>query len=891
MTARSARPVSQPSRLLRTALMIAPSAVIAGCHGLGAAHQAALPTATHGASAVCASDDAQLLHVPSPDWREQIIYMAFIDRFEDGDPSNNDFGEGEYLRGSPAHFNGGDLPGTSQRLDYIKGLGATAVWVSPPVLNQWWSTIYGSTGWHGYWATDFSAIDPHFGTIDDYRALSHGLHCRDMYLIQDIVINHTGNFFGYPEGYDPDDTAKNFVLFEADTPHKTGPVQAPFDKIDRLNPEHAAAAIYNWTPPISDYYDLSQEKTRQLGHLADINTTNPVVIDAFKAIYGDWIEQVGVDGFRVDTARYVEQDFWHAFFSDNDGVYARARETGRDDFIAFGETFMGSKPFETDGERYIRSYYGDAEEPGFNSMIGFPMYFTGSRVFVEGAPTAQMAFRLNALMTEYPDPFTTPNFIDNHDTARFLSLGDRASFEQALLLMFTAPGVPIIYQGTEQALKESRQTLFAGGFGTQEDQFDPTSASYRLIQELSALRLGSKVFTRGDLTVLASEDSGPGVLAYRRSLRRDTAIVMFNTSRHAILAHGLETGLRAGTVLRGEGRWAPEDDLIVGAGGALTATLPARASWVLRPAGRAKPPQAQPITLTIDRSALGDAQTADFQIAGTVSDSETDVLVLRNGDLDRPIAAAADASGRWTATVPVRNLGDETITLQAYAPEAGAVSDRIQLATRVAVPERRARVDDPKSDDRGPSGRYVRQQQQESGAQKDLIAAEVRSGGANLELTLEMAQVSTVWQPFNGFDNLILSVFIDVPDREGVRVLPQLDAEMPDGLAWDFSHVATGWSSAMYAAAGASDHDRGDAQGVAPDIIGDQDAKTITLRYRGERIGVEDWAGATIYVTTWDSTQESGYIELTEDPSNWTIGGGAPGDPKVLDDLIIRIPD
>ena len=91
-------------------------------------------------SAQCLADAPRgdlFLHAPSPDWRKQIIYMVLIDRFMDSDPSNNDFGEGEYLRGSPAHFNGGDIAGLSEKLDYIQGTGATALWVSPPVYNQW----------------------------------------------------------------------------------------------------------------------------------------------------------------------------------------------------------------------------------------------------------------------------------------------------------------------------------------------------------------------------------------------------------------------------------------------------------------------------------------------------------------------------------------------------------------------------------------------------------------------------------------------------------------------------------------------------------------------------------------------------------------------------------
>ncbi|MXX06396.1 MAG: hypothetical protein F4Z71_06505, partial [Gammaproteobacteria bacterium] len=163
-----------------------------------------LPTAGPEA---CAADSGQLLHVASPDWSKQVIYMLMIDRFDDGDPTNNDQGYGEYDPSQPSHFSGGDFQGVIDRLDYLRSLGVTAVWVTPPLYNQWWSTPYQATGWHGYWPVHFQEVDPHYGTLDDYKRLSHELHCRGMYLIQDTIANHVGNFYAYEGEYDPDDTA------------------------------------------------------------------------------------------------------------------------------------------------------------------------------------------------------------------------------------------------------------------------------------------------------------------------------------------------------------------------------------------------------------------------------------------------------------------------------------------------------------------------------------------------------------------------------------------------------------------------------------------------------------------------------------------------------------
>ena len=137
------------------------------------------------------------LHVPSPDWRDQVIYFAMIDRFDDGDPSNNDQGAAEYDPADAAKFSGGDLRGLQRRVPYLRQLGATALWITPPVANQWWNPAKRYGGYHGYWATDFSAVDAHFGTLADYQALSRTLHGAGMYLVQDVVVNHVANFVAY----------------------------------------------------------------------------------------------------------------------------------------------------------------------------------------------------------------------------------------------------------------------------------------------------------------------------------------------------------------------------------------------------------------------------------------------------------------------------------------------------------------------------------------------------------------------------------------------------------------------------------------------------------------------------------------------------------------------
>ena len=110
---------------------------------------------------VAANAQPLKLHVPSPDWRDQILYFVLTDRFADGDAKNNDFGFGEFDPSKGDRFNGGDLKGIVKRLDYIRGLNVTGLWITPPVLNQWHDPTLGYWGYHGYWAQDFKRMDPH----------------------------------------------------------------------------------------------------------------------------------------------------------------------------------------------------------------------------------------------------------------------------------------------------------------------------------------------------------------------------------------------------------------------------------------------------------------------------------------------------------------------------------------------------------------------------------------------------------------------------------------------------------------------------------------------------------------------------------------------------------
>ena len=840
---------------------------------------------------ICASGDRQLLHVPSPDWRDQVIYMLMTDRFDDGDPSNNDQGYGEYDPSQPSHFSGGDIQGVIDRLDYLSALGVTAVWITPPLYNQWWSTPYQATGWHGYWPVHFQEVDPHYGTLDDYKRLSHELHCRGMYLIQDTIANHVGNFYAYEGEYDPDDTAAGFYLLEPDS-HQPAPVQYPFNQIDRLNPEHYAADIYHWTPSITDFASLHQEHYYSLGHVGDINTENPEVIAKFKEIYKFWIDEVGVDAFRMDTVSLVPFPFWNRFLRDDDGIYAHARERGKEFFLTFGEATAVSDPYDDAGERRVAAYLETDGMLGPNSMLGYPLYHGINRALARGAASATLGYRLERYMEIYPDPYVIPNFIDNHDTARFLAAGHPAAFRQALALLFTIPGIPIVYQGTEQALPESRMAMFAGGYRNAEGSFDENSEHFQYLRRLTALRAEHPVLVRGGLEVLASESAGPGVLAWRREYQGASVIVLLNTANHSAFAHRLDIGATPFQRLEALFAEPAAEPAITGADGSLSLSLPPRAAVVLRSSGETVSSVEPGVEfgIAVDAAGIeGAVLTGDFELTGSAGRSNAPLQLIPNGNFDRAVDFSADDQGRWRIDIPVRDLGEASHFLQVYSPETDELSERVEYSTRVTEAALAARMDDDPDDAYGPTGQYVTPQHPDSARQREIESVSARTAGRNLELTLTMAEITTPWLPPYGFDNVLLTTFFDLPDRDGATVLPLLDASAPESMDWDLAHYARGWDSYTYLAARSGADRQGDKLGVSPVVSADQDGRTITLFYEGDALGVDDWTGSRIYVTTWSATAEGDYIDFRPEPADWFFSGGEPGDPKILDDALLEL--
>ena len=867
------------------------------------------------------ADAGPLLHVPSPVWEEQVIYFVLTDRFANGDPTNDDQKGGEYDPSNYDKYSGGDLQGVIDKLDYIQGLGATAVWITPPVANMWWDPLVNSGGYHGYWARDLKKVDEHFGTLDTYKALSDALHKRGMYLIQDVVPNHMGNFFSYATNcgslghsscWDPSDVTKGLIKNTAATP-TSKPTLAPFDQDDPSDAAQRAAAIYHWTPVILDYGNPDQLVNWQISDLDDLNTENPVVRKALKDAYGYWIREVGVDAFRVDTVKFVPHAFWNDFFWSTDaaepGIITQAKATGRNQFHAFGEVANTSGANDDSADKYCGTFTGTAAKPELPAVLAYPLWADIGRVFSQGTPTSGLTFRLSKLMDPsiYPNPYLMPTFIDNHDQARFLKSASGAALLQVVPLIFTLPGIPTVYYGTEQGLTETRAAMFRGGWnGPTVDQtpYNTNIGMYKIIKALADLRKNNKVLSRGSLDVLYDNDAGAGALIYRRQYQGSTALVLFNSADSNVLVSNLATQLPAGTVLElwhGENLGSKTPPL-VGANGLLDMVLEPRAAWVLHATSNVVAPPAPAATLTVTTAIEGQTYTNDVVLSGTASPASTKLKMVLDGYLDAATDAAVDSTGHWTVTLPISAfpLGTKGHSVAFWAPDAKVSTQRFHFTSTVVFSGKTISVDDPQGDDHGPAGKsYTYPTDSTFAHQDDILNATFLVGPTTLQLVLTMANMTQVWTPDLGFDHVVFNVFFSIPGLSGgSNVMPNLFGTTPAGFNWNFWQFSSGYASdnSMFSSAGATDKLPGTP--VTPaSVSANPSAKTVTFTYDRRSFGLASWNGVQVYVTTWDyDGVNKVYRPVTQAGGPYTYGDSADAScpasaakdcpvPHIMDDV------
>jgi len=461
-------------------------------------------------------------------WQGQSIYQVVTDRFFDGDPSNND-ADGNYhpLRERGAH--GGDFKGLEQKLDYIKALGATAIWISPILLNA-------QGEYHGYAARDFYKVDPRWGTLADLQHMVAAAHARGLLVINDIVVNHGGDLvYSTDPGYGNFRAPPNGYHLSYRDPART--YAPPFD----LNATNTSLAnFFHNNGLIGNFQDPTQVVLGELGGLDDFRTESPFVRRQMTAIYQYWIQQAGFDGFRVDTVKYVEMGFWQQWCP---AIHAFAAAHGKPNFFMFGEV-------QDDSDDRCGSFTGRRSHKAFalDSVLDYPLHFAVKNVFARatGAPGEIEAHYRR--MVAFYDPaarLRLVTFLDNHDQPRFLSReqanNDWPRLKSALVFLFTGRGIPCLYYGTEQAFNggadpADREDMFAGQFKDGPagvDSFNMTHPLFQWVARLNNFRRLYNPLRLGLQAPLFSDTNGPGLFAYARRWDSNEIAVIFNTATQA----------------------------------------------------------------------------------------------------------------------------------------------------------------------------------------------------------------------------------------------------------------------------------------------------------------------------------------------------------------------
>ncbi len=520
---------------------------------------------------------------------DEVVYFVLPDRFANGDTTNDLGGlpEDRLVSGfDPAHkgfYHGGDLKGLTAKLDYLEGMGISAIWFAPIFKNK---PVQGppgdeSAGYHGYWVTDFTSIDPHFGTNAEFKAFVDAAHARGMKVYMDIITNHTADVIRYGEG---DATGYKYRSV-ADYPYsrKLGPdgaaINDGFLGDDVQTVENFAALTdptYAYTPVVPDaeadvkvpawlndpiYYHnrgdttFSGESSRygDFVGLDDLFTAHPRVLSGMTEIYGDWIREFGVDGFRIDTARHVNPEFWQSFVP---AMLDIAKSEGIPNFHIFGEVYK-----DTPDNGYIAQY---TRRDGFPAVLDFA-FQTAVMQALSGEASPEVMTQMfdgDVLYEGGEDAARTmPTFLGNHDMGRFSTLLKarlpKISQEELLArvklghaMMMTLRGSPVIYSGDEQGFvgdgndQAAREDMFPSVTAsyndndligtdatTAEANYDTSHPLYMLIRELAAIRKAHPALARGK-QIVRTYDLEPGLFSVSR-FDPDTGaeyLIAFNTS-------------------------------------------------------------------------------------------------------------------------------------------------------------------------------------------------------------------------------------------------------------------------------------------------------------------------------------------------------------------------
>lgn len=432
---------------------------------------------------------------PVEKWRNDVIYFLLTDRFADGDKTNNM----NVNLDDPKRYHGGDLQGIIDNLDYISDLGATTIWLTPPMLNQ--TEFFDSEGYHGYWPIDFFDTDPHVGSMEKFEELVAKAHDKDLKIVLDIPLNHTA--WEHPFYKDPE---------KHDWFHHIGDIQ--------------------------DFDDPYQAENGSLFGLPDLAQENPEVEKYLFDVAKFWVDK-GIDGFRLDAVKNVPAAFWAKFAQE-------MHEYAGDDFFMVGECFDGDP-----------AKVGKYQKGDMDSLFDYPLHFTMLNVLAKDGSMNELAAKLEQCNNTYEHPGMMSVFLDNHDTPRFLHEAgeNKEKLKLALAFAMTVDRIPTIYYGTEVGM--SGNTDIMGEIENRNDMEwnkDPQMLDH--FKTLGAIRKDNVAFREGQQLEMWRDDK---IFAYSRMHEDQEGIVILNNdygsqSREIPLRaeSGLQNGSKMKDLLTGE---------------------------------------------------------------------------------------------------------------------------------------------------------------------------------------------------------------------------------------------------------------------------------------------------------------------------------------------------
>jgi neopullulanase len=500
----------------------------------------------------------------SPD---DVLYLIMIDRFSDGDTSNNDppQSRGLYDRKNKYYYHGGDLEGVIDRLPYLKDLGVTAIWLTP------WYDNYDRlneielkedkpcTGFHGYNPQDFYKVEEHFGTLSKLQELVETAHRQGIKIIQDAVANHTGPYHPWVD----------------DPPTPTW--------FNGTRQNHLANAFQTWVlhdqRPVAELKKATMEGWF-LDFLPDLNQRDVEVERYLIQNTLWWIGITGLDGIRMDTWQYAPNSFWNRWTAAIKREYPK--------FTVVGEV--------KDGEVVHTAYFQggtvrDGADSGLDSLLDFPLFYPIRHAFGEGKSLDEIPKTL-AKDYLYTNPNILVTLLGGHDDGRFMSEKDATftGLKLANAFVLTTRGVPQLYYGDEIGMEGPDEPTtrgdFPGGFPgdkrngfthegrtrEERDLFDYVRKVVRLHTELRPLGRGELI----NLYVATQQ------YVYARKLNNSSVVVAINNDKNvaainfAVQQAGLANGAELIDRLGALGRVRVND-------GRLLLNLPARSASLLVP--------------------------------------------------------------------------------------------------------------------------------------------------------------------------------------------------------------------------------------------------------------------------------------------------------------------